>query len=243
MSKGKPSFYQMLAAVYFAAPDFFFIQIGANDGVSNDPIHDFVATLKPSGVLIEPQPDAYERLARAYPQSIHPNLSRLNVAVWKHSGEAVLYRIRKTFEETYKSVYRSSANASGITSLNIDHVKSFLIKVAPDYFQGKDLNDYIEEVRAPMVTPQFVVDSKDIDHIDLLVVDAEGADGVLVREFLKLDCKLRPKMIYFESKGISSSELCRVNSLLLGHNYTLYQYGGDTCAVNFPAIRTCNSDR
>src|ERR1700760_2430287 len=46
--------------------DFYFIQIGGNDGKSNDPIHDLAVGLQLSGVIVEPLPSAFAALQANY---------------------------------------------------------------------------------------------------------------------------------------------------------------------------------
>lgn len=43
-----------------------FIEVGANNGVDNDPIRDWVRRYKWTGVLIEPVPSAFEDLRKSY---------------------------------------------------------------------------------------------------------------------------------------------------------------------------------
>jgi hypothetical protein len=46
--------------------NFFFIQIGAYDGRKGDPIYELVRVNRCSGILVEPQPDIFERLKQNY---------------------------------------------------------------------------------------------------------------------------------------------------------------------------------
>lgn len=46
--------------------NFFFRQIGANDGVLGDPLHDSVLRHKLTGLLVEPLPNLCERLKANY---------------------------------------------------------------------------------------------------------------------------------------------------------------------------------
>jgi len=51
-----------------------FVQIGANDGLHHDFIHDFALKQSWQGLLVEPNPPVFERLKQNY-QSISRNLS------------------------------------------------------------------------------------------------------------------------------------------------------------------------
>ena len=46
--------------------DFFFVQIGANDGINHDPLHEYVTKYNLSGLVVEPQPDVFELLRKNY---------------------------------------------------------------------------------------------------------------------------------------------------------------------------------
>src|SRR4051812_34422848 len=70
--------------------DFTFIQIGANDGVSNDPIRRYVVEYGFKGVLIEPQPDVFTRLKANY--SGMPGITFENAAIAACDGEIEMYR-------------------------------------------------------------------------------------------------------------------------------------------------------
>jgi hypothetical protein len=47
-------------------PDFFFLQIGANDGHTDDPIVGLVKKYHLRGLLVEPQPATFKRLVKNY---------------------------------------------------------------------------------------------------------------------------------------------------------------------------------
>ncbi|MDP2593822.1 MAG: hypothetical protein Q8P36_00575 [bacterium] len=54
--------------LYFSrvSKDFFFVQIGAHDGVHGDPIHEYVVKYNLAGVVVEPQPDVFKKLLETY---------------------------------------------------------------------------------------------------------------------------------------------------------------------------------
>ena len=63
-------------------PDFFFVQIGANDGVRFDNLYNFVTNNNCKGLVVEPIKDYFERLALNYRD--YPDIIPVNVAVQKH---------------------------------------------------------------------------------------------------------------------------------------------------------------
>ena len=98
---GKPQFFkqqrnleilnllQFVLADYGKTDDFFFVQIGAFDGVTADPIYELVQSRNWRGVLVEPQIEAFERLQENY--AGQDGLQFFNVAICDHDGEIDLF--------------------------------------------------------------------------------------------------------------------------------------------------------
>ena len=70
----------------------FFLQIGANDGVFCDPLHDLVLRHNLSGLLVEPLRNLFERLKANY--AGQPGIAFERCAIGRTDGEAALYRAR-----------------------------------------------------------------------------------------------------------------------------------------------------
>ena len=66
-----------------------FLQIGANDGRTNDPLFRFVQTTKWSGVMVEPHPISFNKLQTLY--SDRPDIRLEQAAVTSTSGIISLY--------------------------------------------------------------------------------------------------------------------------------------------------------
>ena len=73
--------YRTFAKVYPAAT---LVQIGANDGIVDDPLREFLLRGLWRGVLVEPVPYLFERLRRNY--SSRPDLAFANVAIASQRG-------------------------------------------------------------------------------------------------------------------------------------------------------------
>src|SRR5271157_3744519 len=81
----------VLYRVASSVPDFFFVQIGANDGVCCDPIREYVIKSHWRGLLVEPVPFLFRRLVENYRDE--PQLIFENVAVAPHDGAMTLYTV------------------------------------------------------------------------------------------------------------------------------------------------------
>ena len=62
--------------------DIFFIQIGSNDGIAGDPIHQYISEHNWSGILVEPIKYVFERLLHNY--TGYPRLIFENVEYWNN---------------------------------------------------------------------------------------------------------------------------------------------------------------
>ena len=71
-------------------PNFFFIQVGANDGVQDDPLRESILRFHWKGILLEPQPEAFAALKRNY--ASETQLIFENCALAPQDGEAEFFR-------------------------------------------------------------------------------------------------------------------------------------------------------
>jgi len=159
------------------------IQLGANDGITNDPIHNFVVNNDISGLLVEPLPDIYETLLKNYENST--NLKFANAAISPSEGEIAIYRIAPWFTEEYQRIYKKNANPSGASSLYYENVASFLKKAAPEFFSDKNIEDYIETVYVNSMPLRSLFDQYGIDKVHFLQMDLEGYDFEAVKMLLE----------------------------------------------------------
>src|SRR5690349_8008477 len=72
-------------------PDFSFLQVGAFDGLSNDPINPLVRAFGLRGIVVEPQLKAYESLKARYAE--HPQVTVVNAAIADSDGTRDFYTV------------------------------------------------------------------------------------------------------------------------------------------------------
>jgi len=230
-SKSSSPLHFFLTQLYAQArEDFYFFQVGANDGRSNDPIHSFVSMYRPSGLLVEPQSDAFARLQVTYPAKSFPDLKLVNAAIAPSNSTVTLYRIRPDFEKTYRQFYKSTANASGISSLDFNHVRSFLLKAMPGFFAHNDVKNYIDAISVPGVTVNTLLKENNVHRIHFVQIDAEGFDAKIVSMLLESQLCTMPELIHFESKNIAKEEKNILFNRLFKDGYKIHNAGGDTVA-------------
>jgi FkbM family methyltransferase len=190
-----------------------FLQIGAFDGISNDPIYPLVEKHALHGVLVEPQPDAFRALQSNYARFTHSRFAFVNAAIAGKDGSASLYRIRQDAQ--------GPAWLRQIASFN----KSVVLKHAATV---RGLESLVEETRVPCISFETLLASHGIDRVDLLQIDAEGHDGELIRLFNV--AAREPAIVRFEHKHLTPADYEDTLSSLINNRYKVAICGDDTLA-------------
>jgi FkbM family methyltransferase len=197
-----------------APRDFFFVQIGAFDGRSGDPLYPLVARYRFRGVLVEPRPEAFRRLRETYRD--HPQLRLLAVAVGAAAGRRTLY---------------SLAPRPGLPAW-APQVASFNRRVLLAHrTEIPDLPERIVEEEVEVRTFSQLM-AGDAGPLDLLLLDTEGHDWEILRT-VDLD-RYRPAILQYEHKHLAPGERDAAAVHLLGHGYRLAVSGADTLGYRDP---------
>ncbi|MDA7541810.1 FkbM family methyltransferase [Gammaproteobacteria bacterium] len=196
---------------------FSFIQIGANDGVMNDPIYKFNIDNRSvvSGYVLEPLPDIFEKLSENYNSC--PNIKAFNLAIHATESEMVLHRVKPSHKDKVPEF------ANGIASFNKAHWEK--TNLIPD-------KDYMEEVLVKCSTFQDFIKSNAITELDLLLIDTEGYDYEIL---MSIDFSLiKPKIIRFEhgvrNKLMSNNDFINLCNHLNSFGYQVIAESYDATA-------------
>lgn len=183
-----------------------FIQVGANDGETNDPLCRHLDKYEWRGALIEPEPAAFERLRGRY--GCRPGIQLYNCAVAGAEGTLTLF-----FDGSGASdVLRQK------TSSNLEHLVRHGVRKSS--IQSR-------EVRA--VTVCGVIEELRLEALDLLVVDAEGMDFDIVSG--ALTDGPTPRVIFFEHVHMNREQRCSILKLLDEYEFQYVEDYKDTLAV------------
>ncbi len=127
--------------------DFFFVQIGANDGVSRDMMNTYVHRYNLAGLLVEPQKDVFAKLSKTYEGMSH--LALENAAIGEEDGDQVMYRVKESLHtpENYFDVTAISSFDKSVFEKTVKKRIPHLIEYISD-----DINEYIEEITVPTLT-------------------------------------------------------------------------------------------
>jgi FkbM family methyltransferase len=193
-------------------PKFFFVQVGANDGVRDDPLRACILKYRLSGVLIEPLPDLFAKLQRNY-QDV-PGLHFENCAVGAKSGQASIYRIRENAPVP--------DHAHGMASFNRSHLTARKHGIP-------GLDDHVVETPVAVRTlPEILVKYGD-PPVSLLMIDTEGYDAEIVK--MAFEAGLRPEVVVYEHLHLPIATQAATLRLLKSAGYRFQELGFDTYAV------------
>lgn len=192
--------------------DVIFLQIGASDGLTNDPIYHVVKKYGWRGTLIEPLPHIFEQLKKNY--SACNNLHYLNVAVSEKKGIFDIYYLPAEHVEEEWQKQLASFDRKSIEFNLRNHT---------------DLIKKIETLQVPAETLSTIFSNIAEPHTDLLVIDVEGQEYKILKQ---LDHILnKPDFIFFEKGTMPKEELKALHASLVGWGYKIYSCGPDDLAV------------
>jgi len=166
-------------------PKLTFLQVGAYDGVSTDPLRRYIEQCGWRGVMVEPQPEPAAKLKALYAD--RPEIEVVQAAVDEERGSRTMYTVLGADVPTW---------AGGMATFNRDHITT-------SGFQVPNIGDHIREIQVPCVVFDDLL-AKLPKDIDLLQIDAEGFDGRLLAMFPFE--RVRPAIVHYESNALTRAE-------------------------------------
>lgn len=189
----------------------FFIQVGANDGVSGcDHIRQNVITKGWSGILVEPVPHIFKKLVKNYEGQ--PLISFENAAIGTKDGTQVFYH----FDESMSSWH--------------NELGSFKKEILSRH-GIENVDELIKELQVPVIAFTSLLKKYNITHLNILNIDTEGYDYEILKT---IDFSfVKPSVIIYEHRHLSTEDYKASIQLLNKHDYILFsEFGCDTLAVS-----------
>ena len=184
-----------------AGADFFFVQVGACDGVSFDSLYDFVVKHRLRGIVIEPLRDLYDDLQKNY--SGCPDVLPLNVALHRNAGQIKMYRVPA-------GAAGAPGWTKGMSSMDPEHHKLYDVS-----------SQHIVTETVACISWNDLLEQRRINRIDYLQLDTEGYDYEIL-DMLDFE-KVRPAVIKFEhdipTRRTTIKRFADVISRLIEQNY------------------------
>lgn len=221
-------FFDFDALLYFQlarSSDFRFVQIGACDGMSFDPIYPFVTRNhgRLRGLVVEPLPDLFVQLQHNYRN--HPRIVAVNCAIHNTEKEMTLHRVDPAQAEGLPEWVK------GIASFSYQHHE--LTGIPANVIVGQ---------KVTCMTLSDLMAAHQFSSLDLLQIDTEGYDSEII---LGIDFRvLTPTIIRFEHGlhvGTMSSEAFECVAEKLHQNgYELVIEASDVIAFQRNITRNLN---
>lgn len=202
------------------------LQLGANDGVSNDPYVKLIQKYGWKGALVEPQPLVFQRLENYYKKRKH-SLVFHNIAVAEKNGSRKMFYL-----DTKDQIW-----ADGLTSFNKENIFNHInngyigdqLRKSGINLSPADQRKLIKEILIDCKTVENIIEISKLQNITILAMDLEGYDHVIINS-LDLE-KLRPKLIVYESKYVDFSYYRKTIKFLIKNNYKVFKDGQDIYAL------------
>lgn len=209
---------QLLQAFADAYPTATFVEIGSNDGEQHDHLRPLILARDWTGVMVEPVPYVFERLRHNYGHVAGVALE--NAAIGPADGEVPFYHLVDAAPEERASL---PDWYDGIGSLSKDFVLGHA-KHMPD------LEERIVCRQVPALTFESLCDRHGLDHVDLLVVDAEGSDWEILR---RIDFeRRRPHLVIYEHFHLPPADRAAARAHLAALGYDTMEEGFDTFCLH-----------
>jgi FkbM family methyltransferase len=210
------------------------VQVGANDGATNDPIYNFVMEHKlvTEILLIEPQTSILPYLEHNY--SSHHNKMIYNGAIGANK-ELTLYSMKEEYwplcSPPYAKEWPSYRAPSGITSSREELVVAWAKEHLPAELIADE--DSIVKYTVPCTRLRELLDGLHfISKVDVLQIDAEGCDDEVV--YCSSVDYFRPRLINYESKYLSPEHNHKLHAYLFDLGYKIVAYKTDTLLLLLP---------
>ena len=183
------------------------VQIGANDGVSHDHLHNIIKKFQLKSLLLEPIKKYFLDLQNNYLN--YDNVRFENSALSANNEILFLYKVNPEYLNKYGTL------SCGISSFYKEHLLKHGIK------EKHIIQEKINQISFDELLKKYRINS-----FDLLLIDTEGYDCHIVDNFFLKVNKIRP-IIIFEWSHIKNIELENTLKTIIDNNYSFFPLGDD----------------
>jgi FkbM family methyltransferase len=183
------------------------IQVGANDGILHDHLHNIIKKYRLESLLLEPIKKYFLDLKNNY--SNYDNVRFENSALSINNEILFLYKVNPDYFNKYGTL------SSGISSFYKEHLLKHGIN-----------EKHIVQEKVNQISFDELIKKFSITSFDLLLIDTEGYDCHIVNDFFLKVKKIRP-IVIFEWSHIKNSELENTLNTIVNNNYSFFPIGDD----------------
>lgn len=221
--KPKNEIEKRISEISRKSENFTFLQIGANDGIINDPILKFILRDNWTGIRVEPLPAPFQKLQQLH--AANKRVQTIQTLIANEPGKMSLYHYS----------FSNKRWATGLASLEKaqleKHIESGHVESKAKKFGDKlpsDKSTWITETELPVEEINQFIAKAFSYKLNLLQIDTEGFDHVLVNA-LNLE-KIDVDMICFERLHILENQFEPCLSKLKNYGYQIVSSNMDLLA-------------
>lgn len=191
-------------------PSFFFIQVGAHDGVRFDDLYQKVTHQNSSGIVIEPLKKYFRRLVLNYED--YSNIMPLNIALHPTSNEVEIFHVDPD------KVNELEPWSGGLGSIDKNHHQKTNIP-----------KEYMMNTKVVALNFMDLLSKYKVKKIDLLQIDVEGFDYEILK---MIDFSvITPMLIKYEHVNLNKVIQQEAIDLLKDNGYKIYIENNDTIGI------------
>lgn len=219
-----PSFERSIRNWELDHEPFYFVQVGAHNGITSDPFHRFLfESLAWESILIEPQGPCVRTLRSIYAD--RPSIRIEHAAI----GPAGSLDSGTESSENFLTLYKVSDLAVGLPHWANQLASVRREVIASHIDRIPDIERWIEAERVACEPLARIVNRHLFPRVDLLATDTEGFDFEIIKQIDSLSSL--PQFIYYEHLHLSPQEYAESLRFLQERRYhTQAVNNGDTFA-------------
>lgn len=204
------------------------LQVGANDGRTRDPLHEYARFHAWQCILAEPQAEVFRNeLSRTYAGMSNVRLEQVALDEAERDGmDLHLLSFCNERWATGLATFDREVLQKHIDSGYVDR-KAAEHRVRPP----ANRDAYIKTVKVPVTTASVLLEKHGFARLDALFIDTEGHDFKLLRS---LDWnRYRPELVLYECLHLSRSDRSAARKLMRALGYRVCEGKQDALAVRF----------
>lgn len=184
------------------------IQIGANDGVKDDPLQGIIGQPGTRALLVEPQPACVKKLRSKYKDN--PNVIIAEKAVGAESGKITLFRFEDDLD--------NSRQISVFCSTDKSHLERWKGRLG--------ISSNIISFDTEMLSLAELTSTFHFSNLDILMTDVEGFDYEILHPYLR-GCSAVPRWLIYEKCNLSPEQQASLISLAKLGGCEVFDFGMD----------------
>ncbi|OKO73844.1 hypothetical protein AC630_27720 [Bradyrhizobium sp. AS23.2] len=193
----------------------FVLQIGANDGSTNDPVRGLIVEHGLPALLIEPHPLAFQKLQQTYQG--HSNVKLLNLAIGESDCDDVPFYVPDN------ELVHSNPRTHRLCSFSREQLLRALTGVGVSHADSR-----IRAIGIPTKSVNTLLRENNLERVDIIQIDVEGYDWKVLAQF---DAKaLRTSLINIEFFALPYHEQRQCILRLASNGYKISHFHGDLVA-------------